>query len=324
MLKSFRPSGPSDSRQSTATHKKSVTVLLSFGIALTLWFFLALGKIYQDNVTFPVRYVNIPEGAQITNAALPKKISMLARGSGFNLFLTRFYVRRDTISINVAASSESGVFLTNRESSLFSEEMSFPVEPVHVSPDTINFGLKRKLRRKIPVKNMTSYEPSGNFRLEGKMKVQPESIEVYGPSEIVNKLNSWPTVRYLVTEKTSNFSESVALDTSSLVTFSREDVTISGNIIEYTEFRFETKAKIINIPANRKIKVPDTRVTIIADVAMKDYEKIKESDFEVICDFSKVKAGQSYVRPEILKKSSLVVKTQVEPPKLPFVLVRQR
>lgn len=324
MLKSFRPSGPSDSRQSTATHKKSVTVLLSFGIALTLWFFLALGKIYQDTVTFPVRYVNIPEGAQITNAALPKKISMLARGSGFNLFLTRFYVRRDTISINVAASSESGVFLTNRESSLFSEEMSFPVEPIHVSPDTINFGLKRKLRRKIPVKNMTFYEPAGNFRLEGKMKVQPESIEVYGPSEIVNKLNSWPTVKYSVTEKTSNFSESVALDTSSIVTFSRDEVTITGNIIEYTEFRFETKVKIINVPSNRKIKVPDTRVTIIADVAMKDYEKIKESDFEVICDFSKVKAGQSYVRPEILKKSSFVVKAQVEPPKLPFVLVRQR
>ena len=91
---------------------------------------------------------------------------------------------------------------------------------------------------------------------------------------------------------------------------------------KYTEGTFELPINITNIPSKLDLKVYPKKVTVTYKVGLKNYSKITEDSFEIVCDYkSSVDKGLTYLVPKFKKKSNLVSSVRVSPQKIDFLML---
>src|SRR5690606_20148898 len=144
------------------------------------------------------------------------------------------------------------------------------------------------------IKFSVGYDMSKSFIL------QPDSIVVVGPKNIVSKINSVATQHIVLSNVRTNLAETVKLKlpkNSKDLTFSNTTVILNAVVEKFTEGTVKIPVRIINVPDNITLKYFPKEVTVSYYVSLDDFKTISQNDFSVVCDYSKVLNNQSLLVP---------------------------
>ena len=81
-------------------HQKVVTFLFFVFLSAIFWFFRALSQEYEDEILYPVRYINIPENKVIMNA-LPEKLALKVKARGRKILFSKLNLNLIPIKFDV-------------------------------------------------------------------------------------------------------------------------------------------------------------------------------------------------------------------------------
>jgi hypothetical protein len=130
-------------------------------LSFCLWYFNYLGKEMEADIKFPVKYVNIPNGMEVSLAD-PPRLSFSLRGSGYSVLKLKVSGNKPPAIIDLTKSVFKRVpnskapeyfIVTSGLTKTMAIQIRSGCEISSIKPDTIFFTLKKISAKQSPAAN---------------------------------------------------------------------------------------------------------------------------------------------------------------------------
>ena len=215
------------------------------------------------------------------------------RASGFRLL----YLRRKSTPVTVTFSSEDFRFdggdafsIPSSQLHKYSSDLFGPGVIVEsFLADELRFRFMPESCRKVPVRAVTSFSFRPQYIQMSQIRLKPDSVLVYGPSEIISSIPEVRTRSIVKSDIKGNLHGEVRLEAPSSLRLSSESTEWELDVTRYVETACELPVRVRNVPAGVSLSVypPSVQVAfkcvfpVLADpsssVCYVDYAEFQKS-----------------------------------------------
>ncbi|MGO4918914.1 CdaR family protein [Maribacter spongiicola] len=276
----------------TGLKKRKVKVFLMFLLCASFaWLINKLSLTYTNNTTFKVEYINIPKEFLLANT--PKdEIQVRLQAAGFQFLGYEFKPKHIQLDVSKVMHKDDSYYLTADQIRIQLEaQLNNYTTLTDFESDAIYFDFTSLETKKVPVKAVLDLTFATNHILEGDIKISPDSIQISGPKSQIDSINVVKTTVINKSEINNSFTDEVVLQLPKHLngtTFSTETVTISANVVKFSEKVIEVPITVINLPANVKVRTFPEIVEVRCQGTLEHLKELEIADFSVEADYEKV------------------------------------
>lgn len=305
--------------------------ILSYGIcvviAVILWFLNALNKDYTSEISYPVKYTNLPRGKYLVSE-LPERISLEVKAKGFSLLGYQIRTSFQPIVFDVNAYTNHSLEKNNTMESTvqlnaikdkISNQLSSDIKLQSIKPEKINFRFSRASVKKVAVQPVVHYTVEKQYILKDRITAVPDSIEVSGPALLVDTLRYVYTEPWYIHNVSKDISRKVALVEQENLFFEEKEIKVNLELERFTEAKKTVPIQILNLPPSLNMRLFPNQVDISYDVGLSRYDKITETDFNFTVDYQKY-AKSSFAQVEATRVPAFIKNLKFTPQKVEFIL----
>lgn len=251
-----------------------------------------------------------------------EKLNVKVKTTGFKLIYLYFFPKKITLysSDFKHATSYKYYFLPNKNLFKFQPDWH-AIEIQQFEKDSIFLSLGKFKSKTIPVISQVNAYPKAGYLLHGGVTISPDSITVSAPEKYLDSVSYVTTEKMELTDLKSDFSKKVALEIKPHLVYSDSMVTITGNLSKYTELKMKLPILINTKHADNKTYIfPETAV-LYYQIGFEDYDKIKNSEFELSVDIPAVNTEITRYLPVYLsKKPDFITIYRIEPEYVNYII----
>ena len=301
------------------------TFLIFLVISTTMWLFVKLSEDYTTQVIFHLQIDEVPADKWLSSPEQDVKLSLTT--DGFHTL--RYKMMREHKRVVNLSLAEVPYRLENGNtysfSSLYVTERVADLLKVNAADLTMNDGmvyfnmdpLKSKV---VPVELLSDIRTQRQFGVYGIPVLEPSSITVYGPVDVIDTLKSVSTQLLHKINVSESFTEMVPLDL--LGGIIRSEVTSVSAAVQVEKF---TEADVI-VPVAQPDKVrvrffPEA-VTVKCLTAIKDYPNLTPDLFRVEVDKDQFKDLQPLLDVKLTLWPQYVQVLNTTPEKVEYLIVQ--
>ena len=306
-----------------------ITYLICVVIATILWFLNALNKDYTAVISYPVKYINFPEGKHLT-VDLPETFSLEVRAKGFALLGHRVSTSLLPITFNVNTFSnhlleKDDVFEytvnTNDIKEKISNQLNPEIKLQDITPAIIHFKFAQSVSKKVAIRPIVEYTLKRQYILN-KITATPDSILVSGPSVIVDSLQYVPTQKVNLKELEKSVSKEVELAPVRNCTFNPVPVKLDFQVEQFTETQKTIELRALHVPDSLYLRLFPDNINITYDVGLSNYDKVTNADFAFYVDYKQT-ATSSYLDIKVGRAPTYIKDLNYTPQKVEYIIERK-
>lgn len=286
----------SDSMQRT---EKVLVFIVAYSIALGLWLLINLSRDFSVTLNIPLYYGSFPEN-QAPVQSLPETVRATFTGEGWKLL--GLYGSTPRLMINVNDTS-TNVYESIQQQLTATSDISLS----RAEPSQINLQLEPALSRKVPVVSDIRLETRRQFGLLRPPVISPDSVTVSGARSLIQNIESWPTRSVVFDDLQAPFQASVPLvDSGDLIRLSQTEVTVSANIVEFTEGETRVPVEITGGANRPAVILSPSVLTIRYNVPISQYNEVNRRQlFRAVIPYQAVLADTTgFLQPELIADDS--------------------
>ncbi|MDT0553889.1 hypothetical protein [Urechidicola vernalis] len=307
---------------------KSNLKLRMFLIFLVLtsvfWILTKLSKSYSSNAEFSLVYENLPAERVFQNIPL-QSVNVALNATGFELLKYKFNTKTLRIDLNNLRykNGREYYYLPNNHLPELKSQLKDNANIERVLLDSIFFNLGQNLVKKVPVKINVNIDFKLGYDFVDELTVTPDSIELIGPDKVLDTINGIWTNAIELSEVNTAISERVSLTSfkDKNISMSNSSVLLEAEVDKFTEGSVKVPYKIINLPEGMELTTFPKEITIYYKVGLKNYNRISQENFNIICDFRQSKENAlEYLIPQLQNELSLVSAVRFVPNKIEYLI----
>ena len=307
--------------------KDILSFLLFLALSSGFWFVHSLGKEHEITLKVPIRFIGLPLNYAITNTP-PTEISINLKDQGLRLF--DYSVKRHIpliIDLKQNLRQKGEILITSDQLSTrinhyLRLQPTTIVSEVH--PDSLFIQYEKLVTKKLPVKLNARIELTHQYMLSNKIQLYPESVTVFGPKKILEKL------KYVSTEfkELKNLSDTTyyksQLKPINHVRFSSQFIKVSVFVEPFTERKVQVPITALNCPGNLSIRTFPAFVNATYIVGLSQFNALSPSDIQVYLDYNDLKdLKTSKWKLNIKNNSPNISNIRISPQEVEFILEQQ-
>ncbi len=283
--------------------QKHLAFLFFIALSSIAWFLRALSDEYIATIEYPVRYINLPPN-RILSQPPPDKLTLQVQADGYTILSSRIKYKRP-LSYNVNAfalyslskDSTSVYTLTWYAKDRLSTELNLSnknIQILDIDPDTLIFNFTRVKKKKVPVIVQLNETPDlfeKQYMLNGNSYSEPDSVEVTGPSYIIDTLKNIYTQSVTFRNLSDTSMKKVPLEKINKITCPVKKVKVIVPVDEFTESDFTIPIVPVNVPDSLTIKTFPKEVRIKYIVTLSHFNKVDRNKFHAYVDLKSVNPG---------------------------------
>lgn len=252
-------------------------------MAVMLWGYVSLTRTYEDYVDVTLTVVSPADQALLS--AIPSKISIRTRGSGWRLFNLRLFPNTAACDLNLSRLRPDANATYNVGKSDIMRAIQLPqaVQALDVEPSALTLVVGERSARLVPVVMRYRIDPRPGF-VVGTPRVSPAEIELRGSAQTLQPLNSWPTQRLVILDAIEDIDVVVPVSDSLASQKSAEPafVRVQASVQQFAD-RILVDIPIV-VPqhaSGRLSTVEPSIITVVLQGGADDLAAIKPSDIKV-------------------------------------------
>lgn len=290
---------------------------LCFLAAATFWVLNALNKDnYTTVVDYPVEIIFDTEEFMAVDK-LPSRVKIEINGNGWDLLRKYFKFNETPFLIEINNPSTKNYLLTSEIRRSLSENIS-PTNLVSMVTDTLKFSIDKVVNRKIKIViDTTANTLAKNHRIAGKIKIDPATVNVKGPTSILQKLNGEIRVGLREDKINGPFDKIIPIelpeDLKSFLTLEEESVHVQMDVFQMLEGNKRVKLKTANFPKNVNIASGTSHVIMTYLIDERKVKELNEIEFEAIVNFNNRDREDSTVAVKISPRPAFLENIKLEP-----------
>jgi YbbR domain-containing protein len=277
--------------------------IVSYIIALGLWFLVNLGREYNITVKIPIEVASVPNGKALISAV---RDEVEANVSGEGWMLLNISSNKPTLQADLESSvNDDSIYTLNALESLRRQMINYPnLTLLKVTPQEIEIPLDDLMEKKVPVVHNLDINFRSQHKMIGKPRLIPDSVVITGAASKLRDINFWPTESLTLDEVRSPVDATLKLSQpSEMVNLSRESIRYRADVEEFTEGEVRVRVRTINLPRDADVEYDPSAITIKYDVPLSKYETSQDIiPYRVYVDYS-----------EIVNDSTRFITPRVEP-----------
>ena len=296
-----------------------IFLLLSF----FFWFLSKLSKEYTTTIPFQTTFTHQPKDKNIfTNDQ--QTISITLKSTGFDLLKNTF---KKSVSIDLSNSkNKNGKAIINLKEQFpkIQEQFGNRVQIIRIEPEILEFDYGKLNTKKVKVIPNLSLNYKSGYYLSEPLKIKPDSIVISGPKEIIDTIQYISTNKIILNDLQSDFEKELipVKPKNKNIKYNLEQIKVFGKVEKNTEGEITLPIHIIGTNGTN-VKTFENQVTAKYKVSLNNYDKVKASDFRIICDYGKTKKDSlDYLIPEIQKKSEFVTEVEITPKRIEYLILK--
>lgn len=283
---------------------------------------IKLAKVYSTTTTVEITVLNTPENL-VFSSEDRMKIEVDYEANGFTLLQNSF--KSMTLEIPFKElSKNNGTYEWSHD---FDRTKVFDIldtgnEKVFVRPERLRFTVDSLAERAIPVVVMQNFTYSSGYGSDGSLEIDPPVVQIIGATDAIKSIGSIRTVELVQNDVHENINTKVALDMSELavgVKLVPQYVQLRQNVSKYTEGTLEVPVEILNTDAS--VQLFPKKIKVFYQVPVKDFDRIRVTDFKVVCDFTKKNVAGQFMSLELEQKPSEVSGVRLGTKQVQYVIV---
>ncbi len=316
-------------REKLQLNKRLVIFFIFIGIATFIWLLWTLEKEYNTLIYNPVEYVGLPKDRVLVND-LPSKIQLEVKGNGFAILRHNWDVSKSPLRIDFRElyhdqlnnEDNHKLDLSLKQIKTGLANQLHHIEVNSVFPDTITFRFVRLVKKMVPVVANLEMELEKQYMVRGEVKIIPDSIEISGPSVIIDTVMSVATSPLKLKNLGKNIQKSLALVAiHDKVSMSMTRVQIEIPVEQFTEKSLEVLVYGTNIPDSLHLKLFPAAAQLTFRVVVSEFEAIQPENFKLCVDYSNVIEGiPSKLKILILQSPEYISNIKINPETVGYIL----
>jgi len=275
----------------TGLKKRKVKIFLVFLLCASLaWLINKLSLTYTSNTSFKVEYVNIPDDFLL--ASSPKdEIAVRLKAVGFQFLGYELKPKHIQLDVSKVMFENDRYYLTSDQIRIQLEaQLSNSSALVDFESEAIYFDFTSLETKKIPVEAALQLGFATNHILDGKITVDPDSVQVSGPKSQIDSIKVVRTSNITKNNLSNSFTEEVALNLPKGLegtSFSDQKVMVSGKVIKFSEKVVEVPVNVVNLPSNVQVRTFPEVVEVRCQGTIEHLKELEKEDFVVEADYEK-------------------------------------
>ncbi|MGQ7869290.1 hypothetical protein [Sunxiuqinia sp. sy24] len=308
--------------------RRLVIYLICVGIASIFWLLNALEKEYTVELSFPVRYTNMPKSKMLVNTP-PKNFVLEVRSYGFTLLRYKLSMAFSPLVFNVDEIAGDLINGTQKNNyaipsryyrKKISDQISNELNLTSIQPDTVHFQFDRILTQKKKVVPDVSLGFKKQHYLYDEIVVTPDSIEVLGPESILDTLPHIKTNYQQYKELGHLIQRNVSLQKIKNLEFSTNRVTIQIPVEEYTEKQLTIPVKIDSLPRKIHVHLFPAEVKVTFLISLSRFSDVLPSDFRASVSYQDIKNNLDYLPVKLDKTPAQFKLVNFAPMKIEYLI----
>ena len=262
--------------------RKVLVFLLCLLLSAGFWVVTALRDTFEVELRLPIELTDVPEAVHITTP-LPENVIVSVRDKGTTL--VSYFGRRSLRPLsfrfedydNGAVSGRGQIPLsTVRTAVLHQLDATTTIQSLR--PDTLEFYYNRGLHYRLPVCPLGTIATSSNNYLQ-EVTVEPDSVDVYAPSHILDTMRCAYTQALTLTELTKTTTQPTRLMPLRGVKYEPAEVEVTAHVDYYAEKSVKVPIIGTNFPPNRRLRTFPSQATVTFRVGSARLREVTSENF---------------------------------------------
>lgn len=312
--------------QRIKSDKRIVVFAVCLLIATSLWFLNALGKDYSETLTYSVKYVNPPQNLYLAGTQ-PSKIELNVQAHGFTLLRNKLAFTFAPIIFDLSSIKRdnpgAGNTITVSSADLIrriQNQLSKEILVTDITPRVITLAFDSLETKTVPVTARVKYDFKPQHNQKGAMAVEPESIQISGPSGVIDTIATLQTEAITFHNLDASLTHVLQVNYPAGTSIDPESVTLRIPVGRFTEKELILPLEIRNKPEHVNIKLFPPQIKVAAMVGLSDYENLSPGNFKALVDYEQIVAGNSSLDVMIDGKPDFVYLLKTTPASVEYLI----
>ena len=325
MIKNFSEISGDFEIEKLRNNKRVAVFLICLFISTVLWFMNALSKDYTTTVSYPVKFIHLPEN-QFLSGGAPADFTLTVRGKGFALLQHKILayspVEIDISQIILNAEKSSGTYKITSRNLLgtLSTQVSSDITISEIKPEMLEIVLDSLSTKTVPVEIDLNVDFVSQMHLKNKVSTNPDKVEITGPSIVLDNISAVKTKVNISNKLNTSIQQEIDLIHPEKTTIVPEKVTISIEVEKYTEKELKVPVEIFNKPADVQLKLFPSEIKLYCSVGLSRFDSVKAADFGIAVDYNSIINDVNSLGLTIFKQPELVQNIKLNPEKVEFLI----
>ena len=298
-------------------------IAVCFLMSLIFWFLIKFSKEYTYYIDYPIELINQPIDKYWKDEPL-SNLKVKVNGYGFNFLKETFSSRLLKVDVSKLQRTNSNTYfwLSQSERSNIAIELNgFSI--LEIDPDTLFLNFSKKTKKSVQVKVPLNLNFRENYEQYGSFKISPNTIDVFGPSHILDTLSLVYTDVLSQNDivQSINYNLKIHLP-NKLLSTKDSDINVIQEVARFTQISKMIPIKLKNVPKRKELIIKPSEVELSYWIAMQDVDKINVSDFLIYCDYNEVYMTDNAILNVFIDESktpSIVQKVKYHPSTVEFI-----
>ena len=308
------------------TNKHSVfTFLVFLVISTAAWFLVKLSENYTTQTSFRLQLVEAPADQWVSSGEQTVKMSLNV--DGFHILrykMIREPKRFVTVNLSeVPYRQESGdtySFSSQYVAEKIANRLGINASDVTMNDSKVYFTMNLLKSKVVPIVLRSDIKMQRQYGLYGIPTLEPASVTIYGPDEVIDTVRSVRTALLAKTNVSEGFSESVELDLlDGKIHSNTLEVKATFEVDKFTEMDIEVPIRVAD---SLKVRFFPETMSVKCLVAMRDYASITPDSFNAAVDLDQLKAMQPLLDLRLASWPPTVQVLSTRPDKVEYLIVQ--
>ena len=308
------------------TNKHSAfTFLVFLVISTAAWFLVKLSEGYTTQTSFRLQLTDAPADQWIASDEQAVKMSLNV--DGFHVLKYKM-IREPKRVVTIALSDvpyrqENGdtySFSSQYVAEKIADRLNINASDITMNDAMIYFNMSSLKSKVVPIALRSDIKTQRQFGLYGIPTLEPASVTIYGPDEIVDTVRSIRTELLSRSNVGESFNAFVGLDfLDGRIQSNTTEVKVSFEIDKFTEIDVEVPIKMTD---SLKMRFFPETMSVKCLVAMRDYASVTPESFTVSVDKQQLKAMQPLLDVRLASWPPTVQIISSRPDKVEYLIVQ--
>ena len=153
--------------------------------------------------------------------------------------------------------------------------------------------------------------------------LSPDSIKIIGPKVLISEIDFIETDTLKLQDVKDNIKSTISLKLPTdeqEIKFSSKETHVVATVTKFTEGKLKIPVKVINVPENINLKYYPKKINVSYYTSLSNYNSIKASDFEIVCDFSEVSKNQMFLIPRLTRQPKVLRHVKINHDQIEYII----
>ncbi len=297
---------------------KVITISVIAIFSIVLWIAVALSDVYITTIELTIKFTDLPKNYSVGSTSVDN-VYLQVKGKGWEL--AKLSLGGDT-EFNISVHRRTGKYRSDLNNFIDANSwLAESFQVLEIAPAQIEYEIERIGSKRVPVVQNLKIDFKQGFGLASKVIINPQTIEISGPTNLLQKIDTLKTEFREFTDISDNVKLDLPFDVPSGITTPKTECSLEFEVQKIVDKTFESiLIETRNVPSNKELILYPAKINVVLRGGINKLGKLTNDSIIVYVDFwTALKENGNTIEP-IVEIPQFTTLTITQPKKLEYII----